>query len=75
MADNISFWLIVAVSLVLLDVFGGFKGIHGLDKPDGADGDHVLDARRRCLKLFGNVHDQPQVVGDEQVTGLGAAAA
>ena len=58
-----------------LDVPLYLEGVHRLDEPDGANGDQVLHAGAGTFKLFGDVHHQPQVVGDEGLPGAGHPAA
>ena len=48
-----------------LDILVGTKRVDGLDQPDGADGDQVLDVDAGVLKAAGNVHHQPQIPLDE----------
>ena len=50
-----------------LDIPRGRKGVHRLDQPDGANGDHVLLRHTAVLVLFGKVDHQTQVVGDEVI--------
>ena len=43
---------------------GGVKGIHRLDKPDRADGDHVVLCAVPGIVFFADMRDQAQVVGN-----------
>ena len=43
------------------------EGIDGLDEPDGADGNEVLEIDTRIFKPPRDIHDQAQVVLDERL--------
>ena len=53
-----------------LDVLVRLEGMDGLDEADRADRDQVLDVNARVFKPARDVHHQPQVVLDEQGSGL-----
>ena len=50
-----------------LDIPVGPEGIDGLDEPDGADGNEVLEIDARIFKPPRDIHDQAQVVLDERL--------
>ena len=56
-----------------LDVFACLKGADGLDEPDGADGNEILQIDARILKASGDVDDEAQVMLDELVAGFEVA--
>ena len=53
-----------------LDVLVRLEGVDGLDEPDRADRDQVLDVDAGVFKPARDVHYQPQVVLDEQGSGV-----
>ena len=50
-----------------LDVLVGAEGVDGLDEPDRADGDQILDVDAGVFKAARDVDDQPQVPFDERL--------
>ena len=50
-----------------IDVFGGFKGVYGLNEPNGADGDEVFEVKSRVFKASGDVNNKAQIVLGESL--------
>ncbi len=48
-----------------LYLLAGIEGVHGLDKPDGADGYQILDVDACVLKALRNIHYKAQIVLDK----------
>ena len=56
------------------DVFFDLKRVHCLDQPDRPYGDQILNIDPRAFELSGNVHDQPEIMLDQKISGLLAAS-
>ena len=49
---------------------GGVEGIHRLDKPNRADGDHVVLCAVPGIVFFADMRDEPQIVADQRIPRL-----
>lgn len=49
---------------------GGVEGIHRLDKPNRADGDHVILCAVPGIVFFADMRDEPQIVADQRIPRL-----
>ena len=52
-----------------LDAAGRGEGVYRLDQPDGANAYQVLGGHTAVFVLFGQIHHQSQVVGDQLLAG------